>query len=307
MMIIGKSSSELKRTLCYGAVVSGWLIAGYPMLTSSAQTSACAVGNDLLDWRTAGPPKPPPPEKTAPPITAPDKNPAVPADVTKYPFAVSGKFLSAVNNEKRYCVAQFVEGGDILLTAGHCIRNKNGVWLDQFNFTPAASTGPGDSITDARCFATKSDWVSGAAGDWFWPSDYAFVLLKAPASKQFMTLDSATTAATATAIGYPLQIENGSKLYRITGPLQHVTWPGTQPIQAGEDFGTISHNDPRFGLGVSGGAWISTPIDGAGNEVGRIVGMNSTTAGDPIGVAGPIFGSCTVDLLQFIRKACPAP
>jgi hypothetical protein len=303
-MTVTTDRSRLDRALCYGTIVLGWLVVGYPILAGFAQTGPCAVGNDLLDWRTVGPPKPPPPDKTAPSIAAPDKDPAVPADVTKYPFTVSGKFLSAVDNEKRYCVAQFVENTDILLTAGHCVRNKNGVWLDQFNFTPADSAGTGNSITDARCFATKSDWVSGAAGAWFWPVDYAFILLKTPASKRFMKLDPGTTVATATAIGYPLQIDNGTKLYRVTGPLQRVAWPGSKP---GEDFGTISHNDPRFGLGVSGGAWIGNTVNADGSELARIVGMNSTTAGDPTGVAGPIFGACTVDLLEFIRKTCPSP
>jgi hypothetical protein len=301
MMIASKSPSRLKWTLRYGAVVSGWLIVGYPMLTSSAQTGTCAVGNDFLDWRTAGPPKPSPPEKTVDPIAAPANDPAVPADVTKYPFSVSGKFLSAVDNEKRYCTAQFVEGTDILLTGAHCVRNKNGVWLDQFKFTPAAANAPGNSITDARCFATKSDWVSG---DWFWPADYAFVLLKGSSSRGFMRLETNTSATTATAIGYPMQIDNGATLYRVTGPLARVSWPGTQP---GEDLGSITYSDPRFTLGVSGGAWISNLSNGDGSENARIVGMNSVNASDPNGVGGPLFGACTKDLLEFIRKTCPSP
>jgi hypothetical protein len=159
-----------------------------------AEANQCAVSDDLFDWRKAGPPKPPPPEKTVPPISPPKDNAATVADVTKTPFRSMGKFLSAVDNERRYCTAQYVESSDLLLTAAHCVRNKNGVWLDQFEFTPSNTTKPEDVVRTALCFATKSNWV---APYWFWPADYAFVLLKNRGSQGFLRLglDASEAAA----------------------------------------------------------------------------------------------------------------
>ena len=138
-------------------------------------------------WNGATPDqqKPAPPEKVVAPIDAPKQDPATPADITKPPFSMTGRFLSNVDNERRYCTAQFVEGTDILLAAAHCVRNKNGVWVDSFHFTPAALDRPDAVISDARCIATKSDWVTGKAGSWYYPSDYAFIILKRPASLWF--------------------------------------------------------------------------------------------------------------------------
>jgi hypothetical protein len=67
---------------------------------------------------------------------------------------------------------------------------KEGVWLDRFEFTPAAATGPTAVITDALCFATNSSWVSGAESEWFYPADYAFVLLKTPSSTGFRFIEN---------------------------------------------------------------------------------------------------------------------
>jgi hypothetical protein len=283
-----------------------WLSIAVSCITGAhafAENAECVVGNDLFDWRNAVS-KPSPPEKSAPAIDAPKTNPAIPADTNKLPFRSVGKFLSSVDNEKRYCTAQYVASADLLLTAAHCVRNKNGVWIDRLEFTPANVTRTDGVIRDARCFATKSDWVNS---NWFWPSDYAFVLLRKSGLQGFLNLAIDALEQNVTVIGFPLQIEDGSKLYKTVGSFARQDWPG---MRNGEAFGVVTHGEPRFGLGLSGGAWIVNPSEDSSSTTNLVAGLSSLAdvdeKGRPVN-GGAALGTCALQLLEFIRKNCPNP
>jgi hypothetical protein len=264
-----------------------------------AEQPPCAVTDDILVWKAPTSEQPNPPEKTVAPIPPPLANPAVPANVANPPFSLAGKFLSNVDDERRYCTAQFVEGTDVLLTAAHCVRNKDGVWLSKFEFAPVGSSKT--TISDARCIGTKSDWVTGKSGAWYYPADYAFIILKAPSSSAYLKLDFASQANFATTIGFPLNIDGGAQLYQASGAFARETWP--DGVKTGEDFGSITHGEPRFGLGISGGAWITDLKPGQLDTGNKVVGLNGS--GSDGFTFGAVMDVCAVNLLQFVRSNCP--
>lgn len=260
----------------------------------SARAADCE--GDILRWAAAPAAAPMPPPRSLPELPAPPR-PATPADTTVAPFALTGRFLSVVGPDNRFCTAQFVGGNDILLTAAHCVRHKDGTWLERFEFTP--SNG-GPAVTSALCFATPANWVSGAASNWFYPADYAFIRLSSPAATDHLALAQAPAASPrATTIGFPLQIEFGQRLYQAVGPFERGGWP--TPVPAGQEIGVIEHQEPRFGLGISGGGWFGETV--AGQRHG-VFGLNAT--GTDGGSAGPAFGACAARLLDLIITRCPA-
>ncbi len=153
------------------------------------------------------------------------------------------------------------------------------------------------------CVATSKNWVTGTNGEWFYPADYAYILLREPAVSDFLRVDPSKAAEIATTVGFPLQIENGGVLYRASGSFKTENWPG--PVPSGQAFGSVSHGETRFGLGISGGAWLPDVTNTNNVSSNYVLGLN--TAADPGVAYGPVMGRCALQLLEFIQKTCPRP
>ena len=97
------------------------------MTGASGAQDACGARMEAVDWKTVVP-KPMPPEKTV--AEEPDAgiNPATPADTSKPPFSLAGRFLSSVGKDRRYCTAQFVDRN---MVSGHrgALRARQGRYL----------------------------------------------------------------------------------------------------------------------------------------------------------------------------------
>ncbi|WP_455989815.1 trypsin-like serine peptidase [Methylorubrum extorquens] len=267
-----------------------------------AQDASCAATLEAVDWRTVSP-KAPPPEKTSDLVPDAGINPAASADTSKLPYSLAGKFVSSVNNEKRYCTAQFVDQ-DIILTAAHCVRDKNGTWLDQFEFsTPLAK---GRTINEARCAATPSTWVTGNDGAFNWLADYALVVLNEKLSDQFLEIDPspAKPDEIVAAIGFPKQISDGKHLQVVFGKLFNAAQLEEQASR-GESTGLVVHGEPRYGLGISGGGWMALPRSADVASRHRILGMSASS--QLVASYGPRLDQCAVRLLNFARKGCGLP
>lgn len=268
-------------------------------LVRASEKGSCSASFESIVWSDVKKGAKPP-EKEA--KTAPDIgiNPAKTPDVTIQPYSAAGKFLSSVGKERRYCVAQFVDK-DILITAAHCVRDKDGTWINEFDFQPSFS-GTG-AVNVAKCFISPTTWVTGASNDFRWQSDYSFVVLDRELSDVYLEIDSAPSAKDdiVEVIGFPLQIDGGAQMKFVLGKMYVATELG-RISHAGESTGLVVHAEHRFGLGVSGGGWVSSPSMPTSSHRHRLLGLNAT------GTFGTSFGAradaCMLQALKLARERC---
>ena len=180
------------------------------------------------------------------------------------------------------------------------MRDKDGTWLDRFEFTPP---GVANVINEARCAATTSNWVTGATGNFFWPASFARRGLKEPVSDNFLAIETSPSAADeiVTAIGFPKQIEDGARLYQVQGVLLEASELDEEP-GGGEATGAVIHGEPRYGLGISGGGWLASPKADDPDARFRVLGLSVTSRF--VAAYGPLFGQCALQLVEFARKGC---
>jgi len=262
----------------------------------------CLVGNDLFRFPDGEPPAAPltPPAGLADGPTAPG---TIKPDVTKRPYSLFGRLDTLVDGINRYCTAQLVEGTNILLTAAHCVRdNKSGKWVSDFRFSRAGDIDKTEPLRKPLCIATKKDWVgplpAGFPGNFFWPADYAFVILREPLAQHFLKLGINAPDGPVAAFGYPVAIGSHKTLVRADGMLAEAV-PGFA-------MGSVEHSEPALGLGMSGGAWMVGLAEGdtdAGNSVVGLSTVTGSAGGTPL-LGGPRFTVCAKELLEFSKASC---
>ncbi|MER8533357.1 serine protease [Mesorhizobium sp. M1005] len=225
-------------------------------------------------------------------------------NILKSPYNVFRRLDTVVKGTTRYCTAQFVGRGDILLTAAHCVRdNGDGTWVGDFQLRDLGNAENEAPLTNPKCIATPRGWVEplpeGFGGRFFWPDDYALVVLPSVTSDNFLQLGNEIDApADVFAYGLPVGLGHHRKLVEITG-------------QAARDkdfatLGVVTHKQPDAGLGMSGGAWVTRlgpVLDSTSNFV---IGLSSTGSeeGGTFLLAGPYFDHCAVEMMKFIQQEC---
>ena len=267
---------------------------------SQGALAQCPVGNDLFRFPDAEPPtgplKPPPGLADG----APGPGTTVP-DPAKPPYSAFGRLDTLVEGVNRYCTAQLIEGTNVLLTAAHCVRdNATGNWVSDFRFWRAGKVETTEPLRKPLCIATKKDWVGVPPppfGRFFWPADYAFIVLREPLDGPFLKLGSDATAASVAAFGYPAAIGLRKALIKTQGQF------AKDPDFA---LGVVQHADPALGLGMSGGAWVSELTEAGGGTANVVLGLSTTvpTASGAPQLMGPQFTVCAKELLDFARTAC---
>ena len=261
----------------------------------------CTVGNDLFRFPTTDPPA----GALAPPPGLSEGTPApgtLRPDVTKRPYSLFGRLDTFVDGINRYCTTQLVEGTNILLTAAHCVRDHvSGNWVSDFRFWRSAEIDKAEPLRKPLCIATKKDWVgpppSSFPGSFFWPSDYAFIVLNNPIDQKFLTVGIDAPNGTVSSFGYPVALGAHKTLIRVDGTLAK---------DSNFAMATVQHAEPTLRLGMSGGGWVANLTEQDGGSGNIVVGL-STTAGEADGnffLAGPWFTACTKDLLNFVKASC---
>jgi hypothetical protein len=264
---------------------------------ASEHALAQCPGNDMFRFPDADPPTgslTPPPGLADGPMAPGTIKP----DIGKRPYSLFGRLDTLVDGINRYCTAQLVEGTNILMTAAHCVRdNKSGKWLSDFRFLRASAVEAGEPLRKPLCIATRKDWVGpppeGFAGNFFWPADYAFVILREPLDQHVLKLGIDAPEGPVTALGYPAAIDSRKSLVKADGDFLRVP---------GFDMGAVTRSDPALGLGMSGGAWVADLAEGEGNTGNVVIGHS--TAAPPDFVIGPRFTVCAKELLEFVKTAC---
>lgn len=168
-----------------------------------------------------------------------------PVDVTKFPYSTAGKVRSLrPDGSISECTAQYIVPHDnVLITAAHCIRGRDGKFFKKPVFLQAASGGmPKIRVID--CLAVFNEW-DGSQGWRILARDVA-VLRTKQKNKNAMGLTTPPRKVLET-IGYPENFREGQ---RMSGVL----------LQRGGIYRSkkivVIEGHP-FGKGASGGAWLS--------------------------------------------------
>lgn len=226
-------------------------------------------------------------------------NPAQPANTDVVPFNAFAKFDSSVAGNARRCTAQMVTES-VAMTAAHCVRDKNGTWVDYFEFHPVATDAAQDA--EAVCIATLDSWVTGNDGAFDWTSDLAFILFDRPVTLNFLDLSDSDvgTIDLAIAAGFPIAVDGGDELQMVIGRAFDASDYGSEDPIEGLDTGLIVHGEPRMGVGISGGAWLTLNPDEAGNH--QILGLSASNS--VVAAYGPKVLACSHNLLNFAKRGC---
>ena len=272
------------------SITAALLLACLPFTPAQA---ACDTGFALLTWAEVTPPTPTPAEKPLQDLPA---TTARPVDVSQMPYSLAGRLRTIVGPDRRYCTAQFVGDGRTLLTAAHCVRHRDGSWINALRFNRSSDLSPAAAIDRASCIATTTDWAPRTeAQGWNWARDIAAIRLEpgvAPAAGH-LSIGTAAAGEAVALIGYPIDLAMGERMFEVTGALvADAGGPGT--------LGLV-HGDPNVAVGVSGGGmFVADP----GDPVGwRLVSLGA--AGGRGATFGAALGTCAAELIAFVETSCP--
>jgi V8-like Glu-specific endopeptidase len=178
----------------------------------------------------------------------------------------SGKVFFSMGSNDYVCSGSTVASAnaDVVITAGHCVKNGTGVWAANWTFVPGYANGnePYGSFT-ANQFYVASQWSSQADNDY----DVAFVALN-PMTQGTTSvpvvhevggqgIEFGSQPTQETVFGYPADPPyNGGQLYYCSGAVS------PDPYHLTDDNGLTC----AMTAGSSGGPWLSgfNPATGTG-------------------------------------------
>jgi hypothetical protein len=206
--------------------------------------------------------------------------------------ATTGKVFFSLNGRDFVCSAGTVTSAnhDLVVTAGHCVKDGKGAWAQNWIFVPGYrdGVGPYGGFT-ARHMYVPDKWAASAADE----DDFAMVALDASDGKHVTDV----VGAQGIAFGRPRGQETYAFGYPATGSYD------------GEELAYCSgrtHDDPHGlareqGLrcsmtqGSSGGIWLSRFDPSTG--VGLVTSVSSFKYADDSGTMyGPYFGETAQSL-----------
>lgn len=207
-------------------------------------------------------------------------------DMTIAPYSSVGRLTYDFPSGSFACTAQLIGSTGILLTAAHCVWDKDtNAWASNTRFALRYSLGVSTQIFDWDCAAIVSGWQNAAnhTMDQI-PYDYAFIKIRGtPPSGLGLTIG--TGAAHVDDVGYPINYYNNQQMVHVFGnkDAQNPSAMTTNPM---------SH-------GSSGGAWIvanSAVSLNSGNRVGQ----------DNV-MYGPALSARTQAVADFVSGSCKGP
>lgn len=216
-------------------------------------------------------------------------------DMSKQPFKTAGKlYFTDDLGVNKYCSAQFIKNANVLLTAGHCVRNAvTKKWHRNFAFYPMYSNGSAVTSIGWQCATTWSSYTDKISG-WYqnWGKDYALIYTKSQSRNGYLGYRINNTTSLTTAIGYPGNYGMGQYLMKVSGVRGNMT-------------GSVAKMpDNPMRSGNSGGAWIVDLKDSNVNG-NYIVGINSFSyQNDKNSNYSPVFDDAFNTLLNFGSNKC---
>lgn len=201
------------------------------------------------------------------------------ADITKDPWRRGGKlFMAGIGT----CTAQFVGATDVVMTAAHCIYNRQTQqWASDVLFARAYANGGGERF-DWQCMGILNGYTSSNP----WPWDFAFIKVRGNSSVGALGLRTGLPYNEWWSIGYPGNFEGARYMQKVFGRKGAVGGGVAQML------------DNPMTFGASGGGWWS------GNYA---IGLNSFLKGNPNdsrSLYGPVLTSATVTLFNYVKNSC---
>ncbi len=215
------------------------------------------------------------------PANGPATDPQL-ADLSRMPFITGGKLYYSMDGTDFVASASIFERTNLLLTAAHCIQNKNtGNLGEKYLFERCHQGESASEQLTFRTVAVKEFWYSEKKSKW----DYSIVILDQDAAVDTPLKYSLEGIAdkTVTAFGYPTNYYNGDSMVYITGT----------PVRGADSTWLIGGCKMR--KGASGGAWVLE--DGQ-----TVVGVNAFIASPATAsyLGSPIFDENFESLYQYV-------
>ena len=210
------------------------------------------------------------------------------------PLRWAGRLAFKTPSGDAYCTAQFI-APRVLATAAHCVRdNQTGAYYTDFRFALQYNNGAYSQLYSAVCVASPNDYVQSSAEKNCW--DYALLLTDTPSRTGFFGwgIGETNEGSSSTTIGYPHDISDGESIQVKAGK-----------VQLFDGFIAISHGDPNFGQGSSGGARINNIDEAVSKDTNILYSVNSFMIRDRPGVSyGPILGDQFKNLVDYVSGGC---
>ena len=178
------------------------------------------------------------------------------ADIGRMPFSAAGKLFFTRDGNDYVASAEVFQKNNIVLTAAHCIQDKNtGNLCENFLFERCYNEGVAAENLTFKTVALKEFWKSKK--EWKW--DYGLAILNSNSNAKSVLTYSTENAMgkETTAFGYPVNYYGGKKMVYVDGS-----------ISAGNYSGTMLLNGDKMRGGCSGGAWV---LKGSST----VIGLNS--------------------------------
>lgn len=200
------------------------------------------------------------------------------ADVTKFPFNAAGKLYFTFPDGNHMASAQFCGSKQTILTAAHCLIDKDGNTATNVIFKRAYNNGK-----EAQAIAIKYLVINPKYKNGMKEEDYAFGVTDKESDVSPMDYILDSTFGEAISIGYPTNYYNAKIMAKVTGLY-------------GKPFvDSLGMRGNPFQAGASGGAWINT-------ETNKIVSLNSHIFHNGYLMSGPILDSEFEQLFTYAKS-----
>jgi V8-like Glu-specific endopeptidase len=213
----------------------------------------------------------------------------------------TGKVFFSMGSHDYVCSGSTVasDDSDVVVTAGHCVKNGTGVWATDWTFVPGYANGndPYGSFSANR-FYVASQWSGQADNDY----DFAFVTLNSAqvgnAQVQAVQevggqgVEFGSQPSSVTVFGYPADPPyNGQQLYYCNGTLS------PDPYGETDDSGVTC----ALTAGSSGGPWLADFDSATGAGIIASVSSFKYSTNDQILYGAP-FGTVAQELYEAAQS-----
>ena len=204
------------------------------------------------------------------------------ADVNNPPFNAGGKLFFSMGGDDYVGSAEYCENGNMILTAAHCIRDKDtGEWSENIVFKRAYKNSSCKQVVPIKAVALKSYWYKQKEYRW----DYAFGISDTTSEVTALSSEINVSSGNSTAFGYPSNYHSGIKMQCVTAPVD------LNPY----DSKILRMKGNTMGGGCSGGAWVK-------DNSGVVISLNSFSyKGDDTSEYGPLLTEDYNNLCEYAK------
>lgn len=203
--------------------------------------------------------------------------------VKDLPFSVIGKlFFRKPDGRPSSCSAGFAGDNDILLTAAHCLMQRDGNWNSDVLFYQQFGSSS-QEVYEIECMATMNEWQSLRGGTQL-AYDFGFLKTGRKNANGSLGISMGLPAERLQLSGYADRYHQGKRMVTATVPTSY------------SPSGFLVTMGNTMGEGSSGSPWTA---------MGAVYSVSSFFSPDkPDVMWGPRFTSDTFELMEYVRRGC---